>query len=150
MMSCAEVMCEVPTLRAGEVVTVTVSGYAVVASLKLLRRRSVLIKSSLEVEVQDAHYYDLINSDINNITASTQVAIIRKNEVGSRKFGWWHWLLVLLISFIIIIIIIIILKKVGFFERKRVPCTDTEILTEGDKNVKKDKDEEEEGQEKEV
>nr|XP_053648247.1 integrin alpha pat-2-like [Cherax quadricarinatus] len=150
LMSCAEVMCEVPTLRAGEVVTVTVSGYAVVASLKLLRRRSVLIKSSLEVEVQDAHYYDLINSDINIITASTQVAIIRKNEVGSRKFGWWHWLLILLISFIIIIIIIIILKKVGFFERKRVPGTDTEILTEGDKNEKKDKDEEEEGQEKEV
>nr|XP_045617677.1 integrin alpha-8-like isoform X1 [Procambarus clarkii]XP_045617678.1 integrin alpha-8-like isoform X1 [Procambarus clarkii] len=123
---CELIICEATTLRAGMQVGVSVTGYAVVAALQSLRRRSVLVETQVTVKVD--HQYNFITGANENVTAGTLVTIIKPMTSSARTIGWWHWLLILLISFIIILIIMAVLKKVGFFERQRVPKDERELI----------------------
>ncbi|XP_042205632.1 integrin alpha-8-like [Homarus americanus] len=127
---CQLITCNVSSLKAGSSVSLSVSGYAVIATLKKMRNRSLGLESRMKAEV--TYLYSQLTGNLVNVTDSTHVIIITPPEVAPVTILWWHWLLIVLVSCIIIVTLMVIMKRLGFFKRKRAPKKDSEMLMKND------------------
>ncbi|KAG7155527.1 Integrin alpha-5-like [Homarus americanus] len=66
--------CNVSSLKAGSSVSLSVSGYAVIATLKKMRNRSLGLESRMKAEV--TYLYSQLTGNLVNVTDSTHVIII--------------------------------------------------------------------------